>query len=99
MRAIGHYPPLIIREAGVDLAEKLASLVAEYEISLSSDGVTYRVVADGFVRIYGNEVKIPILCSRARYVRFKAKSNVGSCSGRTEYFNSGLAIGELTVFQ
>lgn len=99
VRAIGHYPPLIIREAGVDLAEKLASLVAEYEISLSSDGVTYRVVADGFIRIYGNEVKIPILCSRARYVRFKAKSNVGSCSGRTEYFNSGLAIGELTVFQ
>ena len=81
------------------VAERLASFVCEYEISLSQDGENFVKATDGLVRTYSGELVIHFPTSAARYVRFDVKSNVGDFFGYEELIGRGVSIGELTVFE
>ena len=97
--AFGHYPYRLLRQNHSNTADIVASFVGEYSISLSSDGESFKTVAEGAIRVYGGEVIIRFSTQKARFVKFAVKSNVGKMIGYEKYANAGLRIGELTIFE
>lgn len=97
--ALGHYPYRLLRQKDPNAAEIVASFAGEYEVSLSSDGKSFKTVAEGAVRVYGGEVIIRFEKQKARYVKFTVRSTAGKMTGYPKYANTGLRIGELTVFE
>lgn len=97
--ALGHYPYRLIRSAGVDSTLIVASFAGEYEVSVSKDGKSFKKAAEGAIRVYGGEVIIRFDRTKARYLKFKVKSNIGKMIGYDRYQGLGLKIGELTVFE
>ncbi|MBE6689396.1 MAG: discoidin domain-containing protein [Ruminococcaceae bacterium] len=99
VRGVGHYPVFLPVTNGPDVKEKMGGFAAECEISLSLDGQSYEKCIDGFVRIYGGEVIFSFEPTKARYVKFDVKSNIGQLSGFPQHSNYPLLMNELTVFE
>lgn len=101
--AIGHYTPYIKFKAlslsGIAPSDIIAGFVANYRISLSSDGKSFTECKSGRIRRYSGEEIIYIGEQRARYVKFEVLSTAGLESGWPQHLKKPIVIGELTVFE
>ncbi|MBQ8606503.1 MAG: hypothetical protein IJ408_07160 [Clostridia bacterium] len=100
--ALGQYPPRILLKklmaAEIPIVDKANEFAIEYRVSTSLDGKTFAEQASGIFRIFGGENFITFPMHKARYVKFEALSTAGKFSGRKEYADAKISIGELTVF-
>ncbi len=101
--AVGHFPHHINRaeEKGPHWKPsiELCMLPSQFEVLTSLDGVEYTLQYKGTVQTFGGENIIDFDTTKARYVKFNVLSNVGTESGRKNYYNKIVAIGNLTIFK
>lgn len=101
--ALGHYPrplnALQLRQAGIDLPEKISEFPSGYKLSTSCDGKTFTCRAEGLFRVFGGEEFIRFEKHTARYVKLEILSTCGAVSERKQFQNANVAIGELTVYR
>lgn len=92
--AIGYYP----NQPERDNSESYAAFLSSYEYWVSDDCISFRRVASGKIRLYGEEHITEFEPCEARYVKLRALSTVGSETRKEKYQKIGVAIGALRVY-
>lgn len=100
---LGHYPRILtqqeLKEKGLIPPQKLCEFPVQFRIYTGTSPEEMRLSADGIFRVFGGEEIIRFPEVDARYVRLDILSNAGRASERRAFFDTPVAIGELTVFQ
>lgn len=92
--AIGYIAPMLVRH----LRESIASFMSRYEYETSMDGITFEPAASGTVLLYGSEHIAEFTPRKARYIRLKALSTVGSETRMERYRHVPVGFGSIRIY-
>ena len=99
--ALGYSTPRIPRSAPSAHGEYVINHVRyprKIRISTSLDGENFDVAYTGGMRVYSGEEIFEFEKRGARFVKFEALNTVADEYGREEYFNKGIIVGILSLF-
>lgn len=98
--AIGYWPHEISRDnPEITEVQYGARFLSGYEYYVSETRDEYELVGDGIMLCHGGEQKVTFAHKKARYVKLKLLSSVGSSSHKPHFLNSPVMIGELDIYK
>jgi hypothetical protein len=87
------------RNTGTSTAHFAASLAKQYEIYMAGEDEEYIKVADGFIRIFGEEEMVRFSKVQAKYVKVSFLNTVGSSYEKKGFENENIKLGGINIYK
>ena len=89
----------VLRAMSLQVQARLAELPVRYQLETGLTRETMKQQTEGVLRVFGGEELIAFHKHKARFIRLRILSNVGTECGRTLYKNCGIGMAEITPYR